>query len=247
MVPMDNDSFQKKVNSGHQHFESAVKYKSSDITKLVFYEFGAGLDLVVPLSLYSLGVRRQIVTDIRKLAREFLILDAMRRLYIDHRQLSDCGIRYIAPFDARSTGLESYSIDVITSTDVLEHIEPLTLRDILKECFRILRPGGIASFEIDYGDHYSYIDNRISMYNFLRYSDKAWSLFNPSLHYQNRLRHSDYIKLFLAVGFHVIEDHPWIASSADFEYMLRLRIAKRFKAYSNDDLRILGSRVVLLK
>jgi hypothetical protein len=49
---------------------------------------------------------------------------------------------------------------------------------------------------IDYRDNVSYGDPGISIYNFLTFSDAEWARWNPRLSYQNRLRHSDYFKLF---------------------------------------------------
>src|SRR5205823_13839725 len=84
------------------------------------------------------------------------------------------GIDYRAPCDAKKTGLPSLSVDYITSTSTLEHIPPEAIRLILRECYRVLRDRGVISLLIDYNDHYTYSDHKISVYNFLRYSDWVW-------------------------------------------------------------------------
>ena len=73
-------------------------------------------------------------------------------------------------------------MDCITSTYTLEHIPADDIRRILVECNRILKPGGLILSLIDYQDHYSWLDLRISRYNFLRYSERQWRWFNSSLH-----------------------------------------------------------------
>ena len=115
------------------------------------------------------------------------LVSSLRKLY---------GIEYRAPCDARATGLAADSVDCVTSTSTLEHIDPSDIGGILRECHRILRADGIMSMAVDYTDHYA-----ISQYNFLRYSDRAWKMFNPQLHFQNRQRHADYVRLFEASGF----------------------------------------------
>ena len=54
--------------------------------------------------------------------------------------------------------------------------------------------GWAAERSIDKG-HYSCFDGTIGPYNFLRFSDELWGLVSPGLHYQNRLRRSDYLRL----------------------------------------------------
>ena len=164
------------------------------------YEFGAGWDMIVAIAMARAGVRRHVVVDIRALARPELIADTARRLAVELsaastliEQLAGLGIEYRAPCDARATGLPAHSIDLVHSTDTLEHIPQRDVMPILRECARILRPGGIASFRIDYKDHYSYFDPRRGRFAFLAASPRAWRLASPSLHFQNRLRHCDYI------------------------------------------------------
>jgi hypothetical protein len=43
--------------------------KSLDLARSHFYEFGAGWDLLVPLSYYVFGVERQTLVDIRRNVR----------------------------------------------------------------------------------------------------------------------------------------------------------------------------------
>ena len=165
-----------------------------------FYEFGAGWDLAIPLSYALLGIGRQILIDIRPSARVELVnetIAALERLRPEleetaGRPLSDLGsqisavaeleprlgIRYLAPCDARGTGLPSGSIEFASSTDTCEHIPAPDLAEIFAECRRLLRPGGAFSCRIDLQDHYAYFDRSLSRYNFLRYSDRTWGLVN---------------------------------------------------------------------
>jgi hypothetical protein len=196
----------------------------------VFYEFGAGWDLAIPLSYAALGVGRQVLVDIRPSARVELVNDSLALL----NQLWDelqaeagrelrpldgplsslaeletrLGIAYLAPRDARATGLDGESIDFVTSTDVCEHIPEGDLAQIFHECARLLRPGGAISCRIDLQDHYAYFDPSLSRYHFLRFSDRAWRLVNSPLHFQNRLREPDYLRLVQDTGLELVSWTP---------------------------------------
>ena len=180
----------------------------------MLYEFGAGWDLVGPLTLALSGVGRQIVVDIRENLRLELVNDTLRRLpaLLDetHRSFEPIasrgelerrlGIRYLAPCDARDTGLPASSVDMISSTFTLEHISAPDIAAILRESARLLRPGGLVSCAIDMKDHYSYFDDGLGPYHFLGVPERTWRFVNPDLHYQNRLRLPDYRRLFADAG-----------------------------------------------
>ena len=56
--------------------------------------------------------------------------------------------------------LASGSIDLCHSGGTLEHYPPEELAAFLSECFRILRPGGVASHVFDHRDHLHHADRR---------------------------------------------------------------------------------------
>ena len=165
----------------------------------------------MPIAFAALGARNQTLIDLHPNARVGLVNNTLRRITPLLRDLDveaqdfdsspingiedlhqRFGITYVAPADARATSLAAGAIDVITSTYTLEHIPADDIEAILDEATRILRDGGLFSAMIDLQDHYSWFDPSIGKYNFLRFSDRAWALINSSVHYQNRLRQSDY-------------------------------------------------------
>jgi len=103
------------------------------------------------------------------------------------------------------------------------------------------------SLEIGYEDHYSYFDRRVSVYNFLRYSENVWKLFNPSLHFQNRLRHCDYSRMFHDERFAIVAEHCCSVSEEDLTKLGRITVDDRFKAYSLQELAVRDGRFVLRK
>ena len=114
--------------------------------------------------------------------------------------------RYRSPYDASKTDLKTNSLDACISTNTLEHIPIESIISIFTELNRVLRDSGIVSCVIDYSDHYAHTDSRISLLNYLNFSETDWQKFNHKCHFQNRLRHHEYKMLFDECGFEVISE-----------------------------------------
>ena len=235
-LPGGEPVVRRKLARARQHLD-AFGRPADDA---VFYEFGAGWDLAIPLSYAALGVGRQLVVDIRPSARVELVNETIALL---ERELGPLGgpvsslaelearfgITYLAPCDARATGLESESIDFVTSTDVCEHIPEDDLAQIFRECKRLLRPGGAISCRIDLQDHYAYFDPGLSAYHFLRFSDRAWRLVNSPLHFQNRLREPDYRRLVEQAGLEIVSWTPSGPAADGLAELEAMELAPRFR------------------
>jgi len=265
-IPTSNSAFMASLGRASKHLSAIQRHSTRSIDSAIFFEFGAGWEMTVPLAFYSFGVNRQIVIDKRKLMKTELVRDTVKKFEEatsseirrkpamipngrDARAvLEDCyGITYRAPCDAAQTGLEPSTIDYITSTSTMEHIPIDTLRAILVECRRILRQGGLMSAIIDYDDHYSYFDAKISRYNFLKYSEPFWMMFNSELHFQNRLRHPDYTDLFRAAGFEIVEEQLKPAEEVELRAIAQLPLATRFRSYNIQDLAVHSAIIVARK
>jgi SAM-dependent methyltransferase len=267
--PIAEATFRDLVTWCEPHIKAIRRHHAAPLSQLRFYEFGAGYHLIGPLTFYALGVDQQLAVDLNRLTRPELINDTIVKfcdlpvelgleLVRKPSQLVDeknpslslkelYGIEYRAPCDARATGLPSNSIDCVTSTSTLEHISPADIRAILWECHRLLKPDGMMTMAIDYQDHYSFFDKNISGYNFLRYSDSKWEMFSPSLHFQNRLRHPDYVALFESCGFQIIEEKRSEGTAADVDTIKRLPLNEKFAAYELNDLVVRGGFFALSK
>jgi SAM-dependent methyltransferase len=270
-LPTSDQKFLKVIDQAKQHEQAYQRYAGGDFANASLYEFGAGWDLAIPLCYYCLGVERQTLVDIRPLLKIELVnasIEKLRRMAtalglrrVPGEQFSATnhgnwrnllreryGINYLAPCDARATGLKNGSFDFITSTDTLEHIPAEDISLILKECHRVLKPDGRLSFIIDYQDHYSYFDRSIGLYNFLRYSPRSWGVYNPPLHFQNRLRHLDYRNIFLGCGFVPQQEELLGPTPQDIEALGQLKIHASFAGrYSAEELGVRRSHVVLRK
>ena len=257
--PVGDAAYRQKFTRAVSHLAAYEEHAPrAPAPEATFYEFGAGWDLAIPISYALLGVGRQIVTDIRPSARVELVNDTIAALgrlgpeleQIAGRSLRDLrgpiasigeletrlGIQYLAPCDARGTGLAPGTVDFVSSTDVCEHIPAVDLAEVFAECRRLLRPAAVFSCRIDLQDHYAYFDHSLSRYNFLRYPDRTWALVNSPLHYQNRLRAPDYLRLAREAGLEIVSERPSRASDEGRAVLQEMSLAKRFRDYSLDDL-----------
>jgi SAM-dependent methyltransferase len=259
-LPLRAETFRQKFSRAVQHVD-AYREHVADAPKAdaVAYEFGAGWDLVIPLAYWSLGFERQILVDIRPHLRLELVNDAIGRYDRLRNELESAadrplrplgpplrtleelrerfGIEYLAPRDARATGLEAESIDFVSSTNTLEHVPVEDIRSIFRECARLLRPEGVLSCRIDLRDHYAYFDRSLSPYNFLRFSERTWRLFNSPVHFQNRLRYPDYLRLAEEAGLRIVSESRAAPSPEELDVLRSLPLAPEFRSgYSPDEL-----------
>jgi hypothetical protein len=98
------------------------------------------------------------------------------------------------------------------------------------------------SHTIDYSDHYAHADPNITSYNYLRFDDLKWKIFNPSIHYQNRLRTPDYRHIFENNGFRIAEIETWKGSKSELDSS---RISATFKTTDRQTLLELGCHILL--
>jgi hypothetical protein len=106
---------------------------------------------------------------------------------------------------------------------------------------RLLSPNVVMNHYVVLEDHYADYDPSITVFNFLKYPDRVWLLFNNSLHYQNRLRISDYRRIHAATGFGILAEDNLAGSS---EQLSSIRLAKQFRRYSPADLAVVRSWMI---
>jgi SAM-dependent methyltransferase len=269
--PRSHDRFLHWTRIATQHFDVfSMCARSVPLPAVSFYEFGAGWDLIIPLTYYALGVDHQTLIDIDPRLRLELVNNALQRFSTHKTEIQEksgrflrsvgpepvrnlkeledkYGIAYRAPMDARNTALASSSIDFISSTATLEHIPESDVLKIFEECRRILKPGGIISCRIDMVDHFAYFDSHISEYNFLKFSDRCWDFVNNRLVLTNRLRHADYIRLIKLARLEVVEEQTERPTCSDLETLRKLKLSRRFREQTFEELGVKRMNVVLRK
>ena len=155
-LPTGDASCAVIVAQAREHVRTIARHYRRALGDSLFYEFGAGCDLMIPLAYYGLGVGRQILVDLRPLLRPELVnatIAQFARLSPDLELprvpaqplpsggtaaltllRERYGMEYRAPADARDTGLPAAGVDCITCTNTLEHIPRDDIARILTEC-----------------------------------------------------------------------------------------------------------------
>ncbi len=231
--------------------EAANRQGIVNLAEAHFLEIGAGRDLATAVALRLLGVGRVTCVDVARMARPDLVAHAARHLarlagkelrpLAAWPDIAKFGIQYRAPLDLRQPSTASGRYDVFYSVDTLEHIPEPDLKEVLIAARLLLGPGGRMIHLVDYGDHYGRGSGGLSRFNFLTYTSSAWRPFNSEFQFVNRLRHSQYLRLFAEAGLLVdeIEADVEPAESAILE-----SLAPEFAHLEVDDLFTLRALIV---
>lgn len=134
--------------------------------------------------------------------------------------------------------LPDASVDFIWSHAVLEHVRREAVPGMARELRRVLRAGGVCSHQVDLKDHLGGSLNNLRIAS--GWWEKDWMA--RSGFYTNRLRKTDFIRIFTEAGFatETVAVDQW-----DRSPISRHSLAQEFRALSDDDLRVRGFSVVL--
>ena len=136
--------------------------------------------------------------------------------------------------------IEDLSIDYIFSHSVMEHIRKNELNTLIEEMYRILKPNGVISHNINYKDHLG------ESLNNLRFSEKIWesNLFAKSGFYTNRVPAVEMHEYFKKGGFNLVQEDfgRWDKLPISRNYL-----SKEFRKFSNEELARPTSRFIAIK
>jgi len=149
--------------------------------------------------------------------------------------LGRVGVRALVG-DARASGLAAGSVELFVSNNTFEHIPPDVLRQLMAEFARLAAEGAVMDHFVDMSDHYAHFDGSITEFNYLRYPDRLWRLFNNRLQHQNRLRIVDYRRIIEQAGFALVAEE---AERGAPEELAALKLARAFRGYAPEDLLVL--------
>jgi SAM-dependent methyltransferase len=146
-----------------------------------------------------------------------------------------CNIRYHAPVDATNTGLGNESVDIVYSNTTLEHAREEEISSLLRESYRIMRPGGYMLHLIDLSDHFAHSDQLITAINFLQFSEREFSKYNSRFLYQNRLREPRWRQIIQGHGFEIVSWKTHVDAKA-LKQLSTLPLAPAFASFSSEEL-----------
>ena len=136
--------------------------------------------------------------------------------------------------------IKDNSIDYMFSHSVMEHVRKYELDNLIKEMFRVLKPGGVISHNINYKDHLG------ESLNNLRFSEKIWesNFFANSGFYTNRIPAVEMHQYFKKIGFNLVVEEfgRW-----DQLPINRNNLSKEFKKFTDDELMRPTSRFIAIK
>jgi hypothetical protein len=142
------------------------------------------------------------------------------------------GFTYLLSPDGSLDTLADDSLDLVFSSDVMEHIPDESLPALAASLARVVRSGGMVAQQIVPLDHLCIYAKTAHRKAYLQYSDAEWSRwFENEVQYQNRWQQSDFRELFKRAGFDVVSEE--IVASVD---TASLKIAPRWSDYPREDL-----------
>lgn len=203
--------------------------------------YGAARCWLVDAGAYAardMAVYRRLVDHLGTLRPE-ADLAALRGARDMAALLAACNAQYLEDGLAGLARIPDASCDMIFSQAVLEHVPRGDFGATAAAMRRILKPGGIATHQVDFRDHLG------GGLNNLRFSTALWErpwFARRSGFYTNRLRLSEMSAILHGAGFDVT-----VAKAGRWPRPVlgRARFASEFRALSDDDLAVWEAFVVL--
>lgn len=137
--------------------------------------------------------------------------------------------------DARKTSFADDTFDLICSNNTFEHIPQSILQAILQEFIRVGKPQSVMSHFVDLTDHFAHFDQKITIYNFLKFSSSQWKWIDNSIQPMNRLRWKDYQNMYDELTIPITQEE---IRKGDLQALQTIQLAKEFSSYSLDELAI---------
>ena len=203
------DEFNFQLGTINQFVAEMAKLKLSFTNKKLI-EIGSGWLPVLPYELiFRCGAQRVLTFDINEhyqnaTIREFnnFCRSQYPKASLSIQTLPEL-VQYFPNMNILNATIESDSMDVMTSRNVLEHIPPRELELIHKQAYQYLKADSFIIHQISPSDHRAYTDTSLSLWDFLKYSHSEWNHIQTRFDYHNRLRLPDYVNLFNRCGFKI--------------------------------------------
>jgi len=143
--------------------------------------------------------------------------------------------------DVRDLPVENRSVDLLFSHGVLEHLPLNFLTQATTEFYRVCTYSSVMTHFIGMRDQFSSFDHSITQFNNLRYSERVWHWLDSPIIPQNRLRVSDYIRVFRNAGFEINSREDIKAAESELN---KTKLSHEFLRYSRDELLVLYSWLI---
>lgn len=198
---------------------------------LTYLEMGTGDSVASAVFAAALGAKKTYLVDVG----DFITRDMAFYRQLDDRfdnfddMMEYCHATYLTDGLSSLKTIPDNSVDFIWSHATLEHVRHAEFDETMNELYRIIKPGGVMSHEIDLKDHLG------GKLNNLRFSPDLWESewMATSGFYTNRLRPYEMADSMRQAGFTIEEDRR---SRWDALPTPRSKMAAPFKDQPEDEL-----------
>ena len=249
---MEDYSYSKKIFEGHLKDMKKIR----EIENPVIMEIGPGDSLFSMVYSRKYSKEKIYFLDVNDFASKDLNLYFKLKENLDKENyfpkkiksqiesfddlLKNYNAKYLISGIESLKTIEDESIDYIFSHSVMEHIRKYELNDLIKEMYRILKPNGVISHNINYKDH---LDESL---NNLRFSERLWEskFFANSGFYTNRIPAVEMHQYFKKNGFNIVEEAfgKWVNLPIS-----RNALSREFRKFNNEELARPTSRFLAIK
>lgn len=175
-----------------------------------------------------------------EIERGVRVLEAVHAARSFEELYATLGLEYV--LDSTLDSVPDASYDLVFSFHTLEHVTNDLVRRHLANMHRVLKPGGLQIHQIGLDDHLSHYDPKAHSKQFLKYSERTWTLFFQNrLQFINRLQCSEWQRLFADSGMTLLETSTVKVDLTD------VTIHPDFARFNRDDLACVFATFVLRK
>lgn len=234
-----------ELGTGWVHWESLFTRMFYDVKVILFdvwdnRQFGGFIHHAQQL---RDRMAAEIDRDAASITRAEALLDSVLACTSFEEVYQLLGFSYLIDPTGSLQAIPNGSVDLVISSDVLEHVPATAVPVLTADLNRILRPGGHNSSQIVFADHLQIYDRTVHPKNLLRYSNARWKLlYENDMQYVNRLQASDFNKAFCDAGLVVEADVTVESCEVD-----SLRIDPAFAHYSRADHEAVVNRIIVRK
>ncbi|HEY1125174.1 MAG TPA: methyltransferase domain-containing protein [Sphingobium sp.] len=153
------------------------------------------------------------------------------------------GFNYIIDPTGSLKAVPDGSIDLVISSDVMEHVPRGSIATLIQDFRRVLKPGARVAQQIVEKDHLTIYAPAAHPKAYLRYDERTWRRwFENDVQYVNRLQHSDFLRAFREAGMIVVDE--CVVATCDSS---EIKIAPEFVHYDKADLDAIVTRIIAQK
>jgi len=253
----ESKSFELKLRSAENTFNELIHVCNAvgiPLKNQTVLEIGSGWIPSLPyLFLFKAEVKKVLTYDInnhyqnKNLRKFHSLFEKKNNITIKlHNHSLPEQIEYFPNTDVKHC--KDTDVDLIFSRFVLEHINPRDISLMHKNFKENFKKGTHIVHFISPSDHRAYSDKSLSLQDFLKYSQEEWNKIQTKFDYHNRLRFSEYIKIFDSLNIDIIYQNHGVIKKDSSQYHLfkKLKLHKDYENFLEEDL-LAGNIVIILK